>query len=220
MTANQIAYQNMLENVRSNQAREQEQNRTNVANEDLRLQELREAQRHNVTTETETNRSNLAKELENNRHNVATESETARHNVVTEQEAGRHNRVTENTANTVARETERHNRAAESTANTVARETARHNKTTEVETKRHNVANENQAANEMAWNNDSKAKDRQNQRAIANANNNAAMHRLRYQEGQAGLRTLWETPTKLLPSVSRVVPDVVKTFSRLIPMVK
>lgn len=202
MTANQIAYQNMLENVRSNQAREQEQNRTNVANEDLRLQELREAQRHNTTTESETNRSNLAKELETNRHNVATENETARHNVVTEQETGRHNRVAENTANAVAYET------------------ARHNQTTEAESKRHNVANENQAANEMAWNYDSKAKDRQNQRDISNANNNAAMHRVRYQEGQAGLRTLWDTPTKLLPSVSRMVPDVVKTFSRLIPMVK
>lgn len=202
MTANQIAYQNMLENVRSNKVREQEQNRTNVANEELRLQELREAQRHNTTTESETNRSNLAKEMENNRHNVATENEATRHNVVTERETGRHNRVTENTANVVAYET------------------ARHNQATETESARHNVANENQASAEMAWNYDSREKDRQNQRNITDANNRAAMLRVRYQEGQAGLRTIWETPTKLLSGGSRIIPDVVKTFSRLIPMLK
>lgn len=47
MTSNQIAYQNYLETVRANQAREQELNRSNVANERVRSDTLTETIRHN-----------------------------------------------------------------------------------------------------------------------------------------------------------------------------
>lgn len=47
MTSNQIAYQNYLETVRANQAREQELNRSNVANEGIKMDTLKESVRHN-----------------------------------------------------------------------------------------------------------------------------------------------------------------------------
>lgn len=109
MTANQIAYQRVLEEIRANRAREAEANRANLASEALRRQELEEAQRHNLVAEQETNRSNFARELENNRHNTATEqltlsniyankevayaklAEDKRHNIATETETATHN---------------------------------------------------------------------------------------------------------------------------------
>lgn len=69
MTTNQIAYQSLLEQARSNRAREAETSRSN------RAQEL------------ETNRSNLARELENYRSNTTREKETERHNRATEEDA-------------------------------------------------------------------------------------------------------------------------------------
>lgn len=73
MTPNQVAWQVMLETVRSNKAREQETFRHNVVTEG-------EAYRHNTTTETEFRRHNEADEWlhglsikEQTRHNIASE---------------------------------------------------------------------------------------------------------------------------------------------------
>lgn len=73
MTPNQVAWQVMLETVRSNKAREQENFRHNVATEG-------EMYRHNVATETEYRRHNEADEWlhglsikEQTRHNIETE---------------------------------------------------------------------------------------------------------------------------------------------------
>lgn len=70
MTANQIAYWNLVESMRSNRAKEQETGRHNLASESLGYQTL-----------SETGRSNRAKEnislldlAERSRHNVATET--------------------------------------------------------------------------------------------------------------------------------------------------
>lgn len=102
MTANQIAWQNMLETRRANVARELETNRSNVARE------------------TETNRANVAKEGETKRHNVATEVEAGRHNRSTESlgfsnlsELGRHNLQTEAVNWYNAQEVKRANQANE-----------------------------------------------------------------------------------------------------------
>lgn len=80
MTANQIAFQNYLENARHNVVGEQE------------------FHRHNFTTELETGRHNISTEDETTRHNKKFELETGRHNVATEYETGRHNVATENAA--------------------------------------------------------------------------------------------------------------------------
>lgn len=69
MTTNQIAYQSLLEQTRSNRAREEETSRSN------RAQEL-ETNRSNLARELETYRSNLTKEAETSRHNRATEEDT------------------------------------------------------------------------------------------------------------------------------------------------
>lgn len=113
MTANQIAYQRVLEETRSNKAKEEEAKRANLAIEALRRAELEEAQRHNLVAESETSRSNLAREIETNRHNVAQEGLTSqniyatkevayaklreenRHNIVSEIETSTHNENTE-----------------------------------------------------------------------------------------------------------------------------
>jgi vacuolar-type H+-ATPase subunit I/STV1 len=55
----------------------------------LRYQELKEEQRSNLARETETNRSNLANELETNRSNLAKELETNRANLAKEKQAKR-----------------------------------------------------------------------------------------------------------------------------------
>lgn len=92
MTANQIAYQRSLEEGRANRAREIETNRTNLANEGLKLQEVQEVHRSNVVREEETKRSNIAKETEAERSNRAKENidylrlqETRRSNAAQEQ---------------------------------------------------------------------------------------------------------------------------------------
>jgi hypothetical protein len=120
MTANQIAWQNMLESRRSNRAREAETNRANLA------------------TEGETKRANLAKEGETNRHNLATEGiailghqETVRSNKVKEKETNRHNLATEKVAAGTLTENVRHNKATEGIAAGTLTETVRHNKANE-----------------------------------------------------------------------------------------
>lgn len=80
MTANQIAYQNYLENARHNVVGENESRRHNFSTEI-------ETGRHNISTEGETTRHNKKFELETSRHNIATEHETGRHNVATENAA-------------------------------------------------------------------------------------------------------------------------------------
>lgn len=51
MTQNQINYQNYVELKRSNLAREQETNRANLSNEDIKRGELAEQGRHNLVSE-------------------------------------------------------------------------------------------------------------------------------------------------------------------------
>lgn len=95
MTANQIAYWQLVETRRANAAREVETNRANVAKES-------EQHRANVASETETSRAHKATEAENLRSHLATESLTTRdliernrHNLVTEAESERSNRARE-----------------------------------------------------------------------------------------------------------------------------
>ncbi len=100
--------------------------------------EAKEAKRHNVATETETQRMNTIVATETNRHNVASEGLQHEANVINQQhyermdaETNRHNVATE-------RETERHNQQTErvdlwfKTATT--QEQARHNRATEAQT--------------------------------------------------------------------------------------
>lgn len=85
MTANQIAYQELLEGQRANKAREVEVNRNNLVLEGIRQQEVDETKRANLAREIETNRSNLARELETARNNQAVLAETIRSNQANEQ---------------------------------------------------------------------------------------------------------------------------------------
>lgn len=108
MTNNQIAYWQLLETQRANRTREQETNRSNVAQEGLRRQEIAETGRHNYATEqlslqdlTEKARSNRANESikaqsnaiesgklsETHRTNVANESLKAQANFIANRNA-------------------------------------------------------------------------------------------------------------------------------------
>lgn len=69
MTANQIAYQNMLESKRSNVAKETETQRHNIRNEDIDSSKLSETARHNLSTEGLESK----KQSETKRHNIAQE---------------------------------------------------------------------------------------------------------------------------------------------------
>lgn len=73
MTQNQIAYQNLQEDIRSH-----------LASEALKGRELTEVERANLARELETNRANLAREAETYRSNLAREFETHRANVAQE----------------------------------------------------------------------------------------------------------------------------------------
>lgn len=103
MTANQIAYQKLLEEGRSNRVREAETERSNRAGESQKLQELEETKRRNLATEAESARHNTASEqlsynqllanqslgyanlAESQRSHLAQELENARHNVASEE---------------------------------------------------------------------------------------------------------------------------------------
>lgn len=113
MTANQIAYQRQREEARANLAREVETNRSNLANEAQKRNELAENSRHNLVTENETYRSNVARETENTRHNLETERETNRSNLAKEFENSRHNKVDEAIRQRTVNESIRHNQAQE-----------------------------------------------------------------------------------------------------------
>lgn len=94
MTRNQIDYWNLQEQKRNNMVVSKESNRHNLATEGLTLQANMEQGRHNVATENlgmlnyqETSRSNRAREnLQQQNINLgyANFGETSRHNLVTE----------------------------------------------------------------------------------------------------------------------------------------
>nr|AVD97105.1 hypothetical protein [Picobirnavirus sp.] len=125
MTHNQIAYWNLQETIRSNQAREAETQRTNMAQE-------AEANRAHLAQEWETNRSNLARESENERSNRAREEETKRHNQVAEALGWAQHE--ENKRANLAREeeTKRTNIVNEGLTRERNLETKRHNQMTEL----------------------------------------------------------------------------------------
>nr|AVX53400.1 putative ORF1 [Marmot picobirnavirus] len=132
MTANQIAYWNYRELVRSNQAKELETNRSNRAREE------------------ETHRANVASETETQRHAMRTEDltdyanrETSQHNRATEQETAQHNRRTEALTQRQLAETELHNRNTEQETSTHNRNTEQLTSEAQAETARHNAVNEN-----------------------------------------------------------------------------
>lgn len=136
MTRNQLAYWELMEKKRSNQATETETNRANVAKE------------------TETNRSNLAKEGETHRFNLVTEAlergkqaETKRSNLAHEylterglantrrqiEEQSRHNRATESLDSGRLTETTRTNKANEGIRSAELAERKRNNQVREIE---------------------------------------------------------------------------------------
>lgn len=95
MTKNQIAFLELQETKRANQAREAETFRSNRAQEMLtgfrdrssiqqRDREIAESVRANLAREAETSRSNVARESETYRSNYARETETQRHNIASE----------------------------------------------------------------------------------------------------------------------------------------
>lgn len=116
MTYNQIQYWNLQELIRSNQARE------------------RENTRHNLATEGETHRSNVVYERETIRHNKQSEaiawgnlSELTRHNKATESETVRHNMMGELVAIGTLKENIRNNKYQNALGYVNARENQRHN---------------------------------------------------------------------------------------------
>lgn len=132
MTANQIAYQKVLEDKRSHLAGEVETNRSNLANEELKRQQNVETNRSNLVNENlksqqnaETARSNRANESlqqqrndETRRSNLANEALTGQRNA----EQARSNRANESIAYATLSETSRANRANEdirTTANNI-----------------------------------------------------------------------------------------------------
>lgn len=102
MTKNQIEFNKLRENIRSNRENESltrkrdeaaralgintlaEQSRHNRAGESISLDTLAETSRSNLARERETARSNLEKEKETHRSNVAKEAETERHQKASE----------------------------------------------------------------------------------------------------------------------------------------
>lgn len=121
MTYNQIQYWNLQELIRSNQAREMENNR------------------HNVAVESETHRSNVVYEKETIRHNKQNEaigwgnlSELSRHNKATEGETQRHNMVGELISYKSLQENIRNNKYNNALGYVKAREEQRHNKQSEM----------------------------------------------------------------------------------------
>lgn len=141
MTANQIAYQNMLEARRTNRAKEIE------------------TQRSNLAKEAENLRSNKAKENENFRHNINTEEVALRQLGLSAQQIAeviRHNKATEGlSASQVGvmaqqlSETIRSNLSNEAIRWATQEEAARHQQAQDAEANRHNMAveHETQRAN-------------------------------------------------------------------------
>lgn len=156
MTANQIAYQNMLENRRSNLAREQETARHNMVQERQTDVVNTETQRNNLRLEALKAQSNEYTHFDNlaQRRSVARTAsnllaETSRHNKAAEElsslelsslneyrdsslrEAGRHNLATENLTAQELLERNRSNRASEGLRSQELSELSRHNRAQE-----------------------------------------------------------------------------------------
>lgn len=160
MTRNQIAYWEMMENRRSNLAKERETNRSNLANEreTNRSNLAREAEtmRNNLVVSAETNRANLAREAETNRNNLINESiakgnldELMRHNIAVETETARNNRANnaigfQQAAASMLGAQGAFMRGQASVIS--AHETGRHNRMTEAEAERHNRRSESLTA--------------------------------------------------------------------------
>lgn len=167
MTRNQVAYAQLLEQRRSNQANEALTKARDTANREIGMFNATESQRHNYMTEQQA----VASLDEQSRHNVMTEQlqqqyqqELGRHNVATEEETVRSNtaRELETRRSNIAREVElnRSNVANESLRSaelseqqryhsmsiglgySQLAETRRHNQAFEEETQRSNIARE------------------------------------------------------------------------------
>lgn len=93
----------------------------------IRYAELKEAARHNLAGEVETNRSNVAREVETNRHNIVSENETVRHNISTEGETNRHNVVDESIRSAANAINASHYMRSDAISKYQAVEQARHN---------------------------------------------------------------------------------------------
>lgn len=148
MTANQIAYWQLVETRRANAARESETNRANVAKET-------EQQRSNLANETENIRSHKAAEAENLRSHLATESLTTRdlvernrHNLVTEAESERSNRTREEEALRSNLASEKLKHEANLLQKDSIRETATHNREMEALQEQSNLISQTRVSNE------------------------------------------------------------------------
>lgn len=135
MTANQINYAKLQEDIRHNIATEGEAYRHDVEDERIRSEtnaisysNYEENVRHNVRTEAineehygrmdeETARSHLAQEAEINRSNLAREAETYRTNVANEELRGEELEEKVRHEKAVEKETKRNNKAMEAIAN-------------------------------------------------------------------------------------------------------
>lgn len=113
MTANQIAYQQVAENIRHNYASEREAQRHNVADETIRHSANVETARSNLARENETHRSNVINEIETERSHRAVEQETNRANIARETETHRTNVANEALRGAELDETIRHNTTSE-----------------------------------------------------------------------------------------------------------
>lgn len=128
MTANQIAYQNMLENRRANLVKEQETARHNIVQE-------RQADFENVETR---------------RNNMRLEALKAQSNEFTHFDNLANRRSIAKTASNLLAETARHNKAAEDLSSLELSSLNEYRDSTLRETNRHNVATEGLTAQELS----------------------------------------------------------------------
>lgn len=162
MTKNEISYQQNLESKRHNLRVEEENERSNRAQEQLSASALAESIRHNQASEAETQRSNLARELETNRHNLATEYYTGQQINLGYAQLG---------------ETQRHNEETERNAGNQTRNQAAFWNQSMDETVRHNTAMENETSRNNTLNYATKREQVAAQYDVARMNNQAAMQR-------------------------------------------
>lgn len=113
MTANQIAYQRLIEDQRSNRARESETERSNRARENQAHLDYLENSRHNQSTELENNRANLVREGETSLSNRNREQEDRRSNQAREAENYRANVAREENLAAQLKELNRHQKETE-----------------------------------------------------------------------------------------------------------
>lgn len=144
---------NLAETIRHNTAQEQELLRSNLAKESQNALTLDETRRSNLARERETRRSNLASEAnegrkvsESIRHNLASEAENQRASMAKEFESNRHNVAVENqTRDENLRQASFRIRDTELKEQQM-RQDFQIQKDRDLETLRHNLAMEDQAA--------------------------------------------------------------------------